>query len=232
MDVEKSSISSCRSTSTTLMKDVYWWLCAGVGLTALTALMLVQNAGLLMAMYNSSVAMIMLVLAELGLVMVLSTIIQKLSFPMAVLLYSTYCILNGMTMASIFLVYTGTSIAGTFFIAAGMFLAMAIYGTVTRKDLSGWRNILVMMLFGAIIASIVNIFLHSTLLYWGLTLGGVVLFSALTAYDTQKIYALAQGLDMEEESGQKMALLGALTLYLDFINLFLYLLRIFGSRRD
>ena len=164
------------------------------------------------------------------LVLILSAAINRLSFSTATLLFILYSVINGVTLSSIFVVYTQGSIASTFFITAGMFGGLALYGSVTKKDLSGMGRFLFMTLIGLIIASIVNIFMHSEMLYWITTFVGVLVFAGLTAWDAQKIQQMALMADDVNESTQKMALLGALTLYLDFINLFLYLLRIFGKR--
>ncbi len=147
-------------------------------------------------------------------------------------MFYTYAVLNGLTLSVIFLAYTRASIAGTFFITAGMFAAMAVYGTVTKRDLSGFGSFLFMGLIGIIIASIVNIFLNSSSLYWAISLIGVFIFTGLTAYDVQKIKNMGERgiLEQGEEAIKKGAIMGALALYLDFINLFLMLLRFFGNR--
>jgi FtsH-binding integral membrane protein len=142
-----------------------------------------------------------------------------------------YAAINGLTMAAIFLAYTQASIASTFFVTAGTFGAMSLYGYTTKRDLSSVGNFAIMALIGLLIASIVNIFLRSTALYWILTYAGVLIFVALTAWDTQKIKRLAAQVGDETSAG-RVAVLGALTLYLDFINLFIYLLRILGVRRN
>lgn len=171
-----------------------------------------------------------LLLANLGIVFGLSSAIHSLSSTVASFLFFTYSALNGLTLASIFLLYTRESIATVFFITAGTFGAMTTYGYVTKADLSKWGSILFMALIGLIIASLVNMFLQSPALMWILTYAGVLVFVGLTAYDTQRLKEMAYKLDDENTVG-KLAVLGALTLYLDFINLFLYLLRIFGRRR-
>jgi hypothetical protein len=137
---------------------------------------------------------------------------------------------NGMTLSFIFLVYTTASISSTFFITAGVFGGMAAYGYFTKRDLTSWGSLLVMGLFGIILASIVNIFLHSETIYWAITYIGVIIFVGLTAYDTQKVKLMAES-GGDEETRNKGAVLGALSLYLDFVLLFIYLLRIFGKRR-
>ena len=141
-----------------------------------------------------------------------------------------YSLLNGLTLSVLFAVYTRSSIASTFFITAGTFGAMSLYGYFTKKDLSSWGNIFIMSVICFIIASVVNIYMHSSMIYWIITYAGVLIFVGLTAYDTQKIKQMLANQEINEQT-QKLALLGALSLYLDFINLFLYLLRIFGDRK-
>ncbi len=173
-----------------------------------------------------------LIVAELGLVMVISSAINRLSFTTAGLLFILYSVLNGVTLSVIFLAYTLSSIATTFFVTAGTFGAMSVFGYVTRRNLSGMGRILFMALIGLIIATVVNIFVKSTGLQALLNYVGVLVFVGLTAYDTQKIKLMFQQTGGEiNEATQKLALLGSLTLYLDFINLFLYLLRLLGDRR-
>ena len=155
-----------------------------------------------------------------------------MSINTATALFIAYSILTGVTLASIFIVFTQESIASVFFISAGTFAAISLYGYTTKRDLSNWRTYLLMGLIGLIIASVVNWFMHSEMLYWIISYVGVLVFVGLTAYDTQKIKQMALvSYNQEGEISQKIALLGALTLYLDFINLFIYLLRIFGRRK-
>ncbi|MBF4901004.1 Bax inhibitor-1/YccA family protein, partial [Cronobacter sakazakii] len=155
-----------------------------------------------------------------------------LSPAVATALFMLYSALTGLTLSSIFLVYTYASIASTFVVTAGMFGVMSLYGYTTKRDLSGWGNILFMALIGLIIASLVNFWLKSTALMWAVTYIGVIVFVGLTAYDTQKLKALGEQIDVNDHGNlRKYSILGALTLYLDFINLFLMLLRIFGNRR-
>jgi hypothetical protein len=147
------------------------------------------------------------------------------------MMFMLYSALNGVTFASIFLLYTSSSIASTFMVASGTFAAMSVYGYVTKRDLTGWGSFLFMGLIGVIIASVVNIFLHSAMITWVTSYLGVFIFVGLTAYDTQKIKMIGQRGFADHESRHKAAILGALALYLDFINLFLMLLRIMGNRR-
>ncbi|MGN1214248.1 MAG: Bax inhibitor-1/YccA family protein, partial [Bacteroidaceae bacterium] len=173
-----------------------------------------------------------LIIAEFAVVVTLSSAINKLSFPVAGLLFVVYSVLNGLTLSVIFLLFTMSSIASTFFITAGTFAAMSFVGFITRKDLSGLGKILVMGLIGIVIATVVNFFVGSTGLQTIVNYLGVFIFVGLTAYDTQKIKLMFQQAGGEVNAvTQKMALMGSLALYLDFINLFLFLLRIFGDRR-
>ena len=210
-----------------LIRQVYAWMGAGLALTSLLALVTVSSPALLNAVVGNRLLFYGLILGELGLVFVLSGAIARLSATAATLLFLGYSALNGVTLSVIFLVYTADSIASTFVITAGMFGAMSAYGYLTRRDLTSWGSFLFMGLIGVEIASLVNIFLHSTAVSWVVSAIGVIVFTGLTAYDTWKIKALAtQGV-----GGRKPAILGALTLYLDFINLFLMLLRFAGDRR-
>ncbi|MEJ2199610.1 MAG: Bax inhibitor-1/YccA family protein [Desulfuromonadaceae bacterium] len=172
-----------------------------------------------------------LLIGELGLVIALSAAINRISATTASLMFLLYSALNGITFASIFLIYTQSSIASTFFITAGTFAAMSVFGMVTKRDLTGWGSFLFMGLIGIIIASVVNIFLHSPMITWVVSYLGVFIFVGLTAYDTQKLKRISQMGFADGQSRRKAVILGALTLYLDFINLFLMLLRVLGSRR-
>lgn len=169
-------------------------------------------------------------IAEVALVIYLSARIARMSFASAMISFLAYSFLNGLTLSVIFLAYTKASIASTFFVTAGTFAAMSLYGYFTKKDLSSWGNLFFMALIGLIIASVVNIFWANSTLYWIITYVGVLVFVGLTAYDTYRIKQLLANQEVNEGT-QKLALLGALTLYLDFVNMFLYLLRIFGDRR-
>ena len=171
------------------------------------------------------------IIAELGVVIWLSARLHAMSMTMATILFIAYSVLNGVTLSIIFLVYEPEVIALTFAVTAGMFAVMSIIGYTTRMDLSKVGGILLMALVGIILASVVNIFLGSETLYWVITYIGVLVFVGLTAYDTNKLRQIYTQYGEVNETGHKLALMGALTLYLDFINLFLYLLRIFGNRR-
>jgi len=219
-----------RDASSIFLAKVFNWMATGLGVTGLIAL-LTSESGLALSIASSPIFFI-LIIAELGLVFFLSARVEKIKAGTASLMFYTYAVLNGLTLSVIFLAYTRASIAGTFFITAGMFAAMAVYGTVTKRDLSGFGSFLFMGLIGIIIASIVNIFLNSSSLYWAISLIGVFIFTGLTAYDVQKIKNMGERgiLEQGEEAIKKGAIMGALALYLDFINLFLMLLRFFGNR--
>ena len=213
------------------MRNVYIWMTLALAVSGATAWYVANSYNLLNAIFSSSWGFLGLVVAELALVWILAGMIQKLSFLMAGIMFVVYSVVNGLTLSCIFVAYTTESIASTFFITAGMFAAMALIGTFIKKDLSGLRRFLLMALIGLIIASVVNIFLGSSTMYWIITYVGVLLFTALTVYDAQQIKNMIAlyGNDVNE-STQKIALLGSLMLYLDFVNLFLYMLRIFGNR--
>ncbi|MDY2623131.1 MAG: Bax inhibitor-1/YccA family protein [Alloprevotella sp.] len=215
-----------------LMQKTYLWMMFGLIMTALTATYVASNAALMQTIFTGSTFLI-LVIAELALVFFLSARIMTMSFPVAGILFAAYSILNGATLSVILLAYEPGVIATTFFVTAGMFGAMSLIGFFTARDLSGIGRFLIMALVGIIIASVVNIFLHSEGLYWAVSYLGVLVFAGLTAYDTQKIKQMLMVYGGEvNDNTQKLALLGSLTLYLDFINLFLFLLRIFGGSRD
>lgn len=218
--------------STVFLAKVFNWMAIGLGLTGAVA-WFTASSGLAMQFVATPVFMV-LILLELGMVFYLSARINKIQAGTATGLFIGYAILNGLTLSMIFLAYTQSSIAATFFITAGMFGAMAVYGLVTKRDLSGMGSFLFMGLIGIIIASVVNIFLQSSSLYWAISLIGVFVFVGLTAYDVQKIKTMGEQGIMEqgEEAIKKGAIMGALALYLDFINLFLMLLRFFGGSRD
>jgi FtsH-binding integral membrane protein len=210
-----------------LIRQVYAWMGGGLLITALTAMITVSSPELLSAVLGNRLVFYGLIFGELGLVVAISGAIDKLSAFVASLLFILYAALNGVTFSVIFAVYTASSIASTFVTTAGMFGAMSAFGYLTRRDLTGWGGFLFMGLVGVVIASVVNIFTQSSAAAWIISAIGVIVFTGLTAYDTWKIKAMAAA----GAEGRKPAILGALTLYLDFINLFLMLLRLLGNRR-
>lgn len=215
-----------------VMKRVYVRMFLGLIVTAVVALLAGSSveSPYISFIANNSWAMWFLIIAELGLVIGISAGINKLSSPVATLLFYLFAIVNGLMLAPIFIVYTGVSIAKTFFITAGTFGAMSIYGYCTKSDLTRFGSFLFMALIGLIIVSLVNIFLHSNGLDWLITIVGLFIFIGLTAWDTQQIKRMA--MMMPADSVGKLATIGALNLYLDFINMFLYLLRIFGDNNN
>lgn len=213
-----------------LMRKVYVWMTFALALTGFTAYGVATSPGIITALYSNSILLWGLVIAEFAIVFGVSAAINRLSLTTATLLFVLYSVINGALFSSIFLVYTMSSIASVFFITAGTFGVMALVGYTTKKDLSSMGKILFMALIGIIIATIVNIFLKSSGLEMIVSYLGVLIFVGLTAYDTQKIKNMLLMAPDAGEASQKIALLGALNLYLDFINLFIYLLRIFGRR--
>lgn len=231
-DLAKVYASKAKAVQATLMRNVYTWMTLALVITGLVSLYVAKSYTLLSMIIENRMLFWGLLIAEIGLVIYLSARIHRIAFSTATLLFIAYSILNGVTLAFIFMIYTMSSIATTFFVTAGTFGVMALYGYVTKKDLSRIGNICIMALIGLIIASLVNLFLHNSMMDLVISYIGVLLFVGLTAYDSQKIKQMLTGDDIEvNETTQKIALMGSLTLYLDFINLFIYLLRILGDRK-
>ena len=212
-----------------LLRKVYTYMTGGLGLTALTAFLVAHSPTALAFIFGNPVVFFGLIIAELVMVFAFSRVVRTMSASSAATLFFVYAITNGLTLSVIFLRYTTGSIYTTFLVTAGTFGGMSIYGYLTKRDLSGVGHFMMMGLWGLILASVANLFMASDTLYWLTTYMGVFIFVGLTAYDTQKIKDLAHGGDAETVS--KDAIHGALVLYLDFINLFLYLLRLLGRRR-
>ncbi len=217
----------------TLMRNMYAWMAIALVITGFTAFAVANSYSLIYAIATNSILFYGLIFAELGLVYYLSSRIFRMSFATAGLLFAVYSIVNGVTLSLIFLIYELGSIVSTFFITAGTFGAMAVVGSFLKKDLSFIGRFALMALIGLIIAGVVNIFMRSEGFSFIIAIIGVLVFTALTAYDAQKMKNLIaeNGYEINENT-QKLALIGALELYLDFVNLFLYLLRLLGSRRD
>lgn len=213
-----------------LMRKVYVWMTLALVISGITAYG-VMDTGLIFTIVQNKLLFWGLILAEFALVFGISGAINRLSLTTATLLFVLYSVVNGATLSMIFAVYTMASIGKVFLITAGMFGVMAFVGYTTKKDLSSLGRILFMALIGLIIATVVNIFFRSGMLYLILSYVGVAIFVGLTAYDSQRIKQMLATCEYPDENAQKLALLGSLMLYLDFINLFLYLLRIFGDRR-
>ena len=215
-----------------LMRKVFVWMTFALAITGLTAYGVATSPSLVSMIFGSKVMFWGLIIAEFALVFAISGAINKLSLSTATLLFILYSVVNGATLSVIFFAFSTAVIAKTFFITAGTFGAMALVGYTTKTDLTSMGKLLFMALLGIIIASVVNMFVGSSGLDLILSYVGVLVFVGLTAYDTQKIKQMCQAAPDAGESTQKLALIGALSLYLDFINLFLYLLRIFGNNRD
>ncbi|TCV98058.1 Bax inhibitor-1/YccA family protein [Biostraticola tofi] len=214
------------------MAQVYGWMTCGLLLTAFVAWFAARTPAVLELVFSSQITFFGLIIAQLALVFVISGMVNRLSGAVATALFMLYSALTGLTLSSIFILYTSSSIAATFVVAGGMFGAMSVWGYTTKRDLSSMGNLLFMGLIGIVLASVVNIWLKSTALMWAVTYIGVVVFVGLTAYDTQKLKNLGAGLSVDDkEQFRKYSIVGALSLYLDFINLFMMLLRIFGNRR-
>jgi FtsH-binding integral membrane protein len=210
---------------------VYSWMAAGLMITGIVSLVTVQTPALLELIFSGRWTFMILLGAQLGIVVWLSARVEKMSAAAATTSFIVYSGLTGLTLSAIFLVYTLESLASTFFVAAGTFGATAAFGYFTKRDLTGVGGFMAMGLIGLVIASVVNIFLNNTTLYWITTYIGVLIFVGLTAYDTQKVKMMAGVSQQGGEVEQKGAIMGALRLYLDFINLFLMLLRLLGNRR-
>jgi FtsH-binding integral membrane protein len=211
------------------LRAAYGWMCAGLAITAVTAWFVASSPSLLTTIARSGPLYIGLFIAQLGIVFVLSSRVQRLSAVTASWLFVGYSVLTGVTLSFLMLVYTGQTLTSTFVVAAGMFGAMALYGTVTRSDLSGWGQFLFMGLIGVVLASVVGIFWQSDALQFVTSFIGVIVFTGLAAYDAQRLKAMAL-MTSAGETGS-YAIVGALALYLDFVNLFLMLLRLQGGDR-
>lgn len=213
------------------MRKVYALMAAGLGATALTALLVASSEAALRLILLNKAVFYGLLIGELVMVMSFAALAQRMSALGAGALFFGYAIMNGLTLSVIFLVYTMSSISLCFFVTAGTFGGMSIYGYLTKRDLSSVGHFMMMGLVGLILASVVNLFLGSPMIYWLTTFAGVLIFVGLTAYDTQKIKQLNVIGNAGTDEDHKEAIHGALILYLDFVNLFLYLLRLLGRRR-
>ena len=212
--------------------QVYGWMAAGLGLTGGVALFASSSPALMQFVFGTRFVFLGLIIVELVIVGFPSARIFDWSLGKVQAAFVGYAVLNGVTLSCVFLAYTSASIASTFFITAGTFGIMSLFGYFTKADLSGWGKLLSMAVIGLVIAMVVNMFLRNSVLETITSFIGVLVFVALTAYDTQKLKQLALlGVTEGEETSNKASILGALTLYLDFVNMFLFLLRLFGSRR-
>lgn len=214
------------------MNKVYMWMALALTVTALSAMYVASTPSLIRAIVLNQPVFYGLMIGELALVWYLSAAIQRMSATTATTMFLIYSMVNGLTLSVIFMVYTAESISSTFFLTAATFGIMSAYGYFTKADLTSFGNICIMLLIGILLATVVNIFLASSLVYWACTYLGLFVFIGLTAYDTQKIKQMNIIGNEGTEEDRKEAIMGALTLYLDFINLFLYMLSIFGGRRN
>jgi FtsH-binding integral membrane protein len=210
---------------------VYGWMAVALAITGFTALWVASSQSMVQFIFGNRFVFIFLLIGQLLMVGSLAGWINKMSSQTATIIFVAYSVLTGIVFSSLFLVYTTGSLASTFLITGGMFAIMSLYGWTTGNDLTKFGSLMFMLLIGLIIASIVNIFMNSTMLYWITTYVGIFIFTGLVAYDTQKIKNMGAYVQEGTEEHRKGAIIGALNLYLDFINLFLMLLRIFGSKR-
>lgn len=215
------------------MRGVYGWMTAGLALTAAVAFMTASSPAMLQLIFGNQISMFIVILAPLGFVIALSAGIRKMSPGMATGMFLAYSAAMGLSLSSVLLTYTGASVFQTFLVCAGMFGAMSVYGMTTKRDLTAMGSFLMMGVFGLIIAMVVNMFMQSSAMDWVISGVGVLLFTGLTAWDTQKLKVMGETAPAGDEAAlRRGTILGALTLYLDFINLFLFLLRFMGSSRN
>jgi len=227
---EAGAITVGADRVSTFLRKVYGWMFVGLGLTAATAFAVASSPAIISAIFRNWMIFGVLIVAEFGLVIGLSARVDKMSARTAALLFLIYSALNGATLSLILVVFTGASIATTFLVAAGMFGALALYGTTTKRSLAGIGQFFFMGLIGLVLASIVGLFWKAPGLQFVISVVGVLVFTGLTAWDSQRLKAMAAVTPDNQVAGR--AVVGALALYLDFLNLFLFLLRFLGARRD
>lgn len=225
------NVAVTRSTESAFVNRVFAWMCFGLLLTGAVAYGVAGSQWMLELLYGNRWVMFLVFGIEILLVIGLTAAINKISPFIALFGYIVFALINGLVLSSIFLVYESGSLAVTFLTTAGMFGAMALWGYTTKRSLTGLGGLFLMGLIGLIIASVVNIFVGSSMLEWIISIVGVLIFTGLTAYDAQKISMMARQTNLDADMIKKGAIMGALTLYLDFINLFLFLLRLMGSRK-
>jgi FtsH-binding integral membrane protein len=224
---DQRAVARPRQTATDALWVTYRWMSLGLATTAGVALAVAHSPNAVDALLGNRILFYVLLFGQLGLVVALSSLATRVSTAVAAALFFVYAALTGVTFSTLFLLYTASSIAGTFFVTAGSFAGLSVFGTVTRRDLSAVGRFGFFALLGLILASVVNMFLRSSGLEWVVSFGGVLIFAGLTAYDTQRLKALFE----RGDAHANLPLVGALTLYLDFINMFLFLLRFTGNRR-
>ena len=231
-DTSRDQVQSySRSNVAVYMQQVYLWMTVALGVTAFAAVFTASNMAIMQFLFTNTIMMILLMVAVIGLSMFITARMHVLSAGTATGLFLLYSVLMGVFLGPVLLVYTGSSVAQAFIVTEGMFGGMSVFGMVTKRDLSGMGSFLMMGLWGIILASIVNIFLKSTQMDFVISVVGVIVFTGLTAWDTQKLRQMGETAPIEDSVAiRRGAILGALSLYLDFINLFLMLLRLFGNR--
>lgn len=232
--MQNPTMSPARIAATNaIFRGVYNWMALGLGLTALVAWQVASSEALLQFIFGNQLVFFGLIIGELALVFYLSARITKLAPSTAAGIFLLYSALNGATLSVVLIAYSTASVTNAFVTTAVMFGAMSIYGATTKKDLSGWGSFLFMGLIGIVVALLINIFLQSSMMQLVISIIGVIVFTGLTAYDTQKIKVMSETVGQQGEfAAKRVKIFGALTLYLDFINLFLMLLRFFGGSRD
>ena len=225
--------SAANSVVSIYMRQVYQWMTAGLAVTTVVAYAVASSPAVQAAIFGNTIVLILMLVAQFGLVIALSAAVHKMSGGTATGLFLLYSALTGATLSSIFVIYPIASITNAFLVTTGTFLAMTVYGTVTKRDLTAMGSFLFMGLIGIVIAMVVNIFLKSAMMDFVVSCLGVLIFTGLTAYDTQKLRRFGESAPLDDATAvRRGAILGALTLYLDFINLFLMLLRLFGGNRN
>lgn len=231
-NVGSTATAAKRELVNAFLRGVYWWMTAGLALTGVVAWLVYNSPTMQQTIIGNPMVFIGFIIAELGLVFFLSARIQRLAGSTATFLFMLYSALNGATLSAILMAYTMPSVATVFFITAGTFGATSLYGMVTKRDLTSLGGFCMMGLIGVIIASIVNLFMQNPMVYMIISYVGVIVFVGLTAYDTQRLRVMGESVPADDpEAVRRGTIMGALTLYLDFINLFIMLLRIFGERR-
>ena len=231
MDQRVTTSAPSAVSESSFISKVFLWMALGLALSTASSFWLLTQPAILKGIFGNGWALIAIVIAELGLVFWLSAGISRMSTATATSVYAVYSLLNGVTLTSILLVYTGASVMNTFMVTAGTFFFFSLYGITTKKDLTSVGSLAMMGLIGIILASLVNLLLKNSVVDMVITFIGIAVFLGLIAYDTQKLKAMYAGID-SAQTERRLVILGALALYLDFINLFIMLLRIFGRRRD
>ena len=232
--MQSTFLTNIKARENSLLRNVYMWMTAGLTLTAVVSYAIASSESVMRMLFSNSFLFLFIIIGQLALVMYLSTRLNKMSATSAVVSFAGYSILTGISLSIIIYAYTAITISRAFFTTALLFGSMSFYGMVTKKNLDGIGHYLIMGLWGIIIASLVNLLFRSTGLYYIVSYLGVFIFLGLTAWDTQKIKRMNDqvGMNMDEDTYVKLSIIGALMLYLDFINIFLFLLRIFGRGRD